>query len=193
MKTINLRPVLTFLIAIMLVGSQMLFAQSSESEQNELLLKNSIEISPMSPMMNIYALQYGYSFDHHNDLILGLAYMAIPFDKVGRTHASSLIIGYRRNFGYGIHAEYSVYPMYDNFYEENKKEYFNGVDIWNEFRLGYQYDFNISDVPVYVKAQLPFGFAIYSENKPKSFKDKVNEGDNKFFYKAVIVYVGIRF
>jgi hypothetical protein len=83
--------------------------------------------------------------------------------------------------------------MYDNFYEENKKEYFNGVDIWNEFRLGYQYDFQISSVPVYVKAQLPFGFAIYSQNKPQSFKDKINEGDNKFFYKAIIVYLGIRF
>ncbi len=147
----------------------------------------------MSPFINIYGIQYSYSFDQQNDLILGLAYMSIPQENVGRTHAGSLIIGYRRNFGSGWHAEYSIYPTYDNYFETNEKKYYNSFDLWNEFRFGYQYDFTISNFPVFVKAQIPFGFALYAGNKPQSFKDLENEGDNRFFYKAVLVYVGIKF
>jgi hypothetical protein len=162
-------------------------------ESAELINKNSLEVIPMSPFINIYGIQYSYSFDQKNDLMLGLAYMSIPQENVGRTHASCLIAGYRRNFGGGWHAEYSLYPTYDNYFETNEQKYYNSFDLWNEFRFGYQYDFEISDIPVFVKAQIPFGFALYAGNKPQSFKDRENEGDNRFFYKAILVYVGIKF
>jgi hypothetical protein len=156
-------------------------------------ISHSLELSPMSPFINIYAIQYGYSFDKSNDIILGLAYMAIPQEGIGRTHASSLIVGYRRNFGNGWHAEYSLYPTYDNYFETNEKKYYNSYDLWNEFRFGCQYDFQVSNLPVFIKAQVPFGFAIYASNKPQKFLDREKERDNRFFYKAVLVFIGIRF
>ncbi len=182
-----------FITAMFLFCSSVNNAQHiGEGTQSE-NFSHSLEFSPMSPLMNIYAIQYSYAFDRKNDLILGLTYMSIPFDNVGRTHALGMIVGYRRNIGYGWHAEYSLYPVYDNFFAENENKYYNGFDLWNEFRFGYQYDFSISEIPVFVKAQIPFGFALYAGNKPQSFKDRENEGDNRFFYKAVLVYVGIKF
>ena len=191
MKTNYFRAML--LAAVMFAGFNFSYAQTTETQANEMNYKHSLEFSPMSPLMNIYAIQYGYSFDKDNDLILGLTYMSIPYDNIGRTHAPGMILGYRRNFGKGWHAEYSIYPMYDHFYEENEDKYYDSFDLWNEFRFGYQYDFTISGLPVYVKAQLPFGFGLYGSNKPQKFVDRQKEGDNRFFYKAVIVYFGIRF
>ncbi|MGE5351382.1 MAG: hypothetical protein ACM3P0_04810 [Acidobacteriota bacterium] len=183
---------LSLCVLIVLLTSAGLKAQAAAVTDTS-CYKHSIEFSPMSPFINIYGIQYGYSFDEKNDLILGLAYMSIPHENVGRTHASNLIVGYRRNFGSGWHAEYSLYPTYDNYFETNEKKYYNSFDLWNEFRFGYQYDFNISQIPVFVKAQIPFGFALYAQNKPKSFRDMEKKGDNRFFYKAVLVYFGIRF
>lgn len=184
--------IVTFFM-MFIFNSNYIHSQSSTDNSASFIYKNSIEVSPMSPFINIYAIQYGYSFDLQNDLIAGLAYMSIPHENVGRTHASSLIIGYRRNLGKGWHVEYSLYPTYDNYYETNEQKYYNSFDLWNEFRFGYQYDFAISDIPVFVKAQIPFGFALYAGNKPQSFKNRENEEDNKFFYKAILVFVGIKF
>lgn len=188
----NLKQLSLFAAAAILLFSANLSAQEVV-QTDSANYKHSIEFSPMSPFINIYGIQYSYSFDEKNDLILGLAYMAIPYENIGRTHASNLIVGYRRNFGKGWHAEYSIYPTYDKFFETNEKKYYNSFDLWNEFRFGYQYDFNVSSLPVFVKAQIPFGFALYAQNKPKSFLDMEKKGDNRFFYQAVLVYAGIRF
>ena len=48
-------------------------------------------------------------------------------------------------------------------------------------------------MPFFVSAQWPFGFAIYASNKPQSFKDFEKKNDNRFFYKAILVFIGIRF
>ncbi|MGE5680765.1 MAG: hypothetical protein ACM34K_07785 [Bacillota bacterium] len=190
MKLLKLPAVLTFVL--FLLTSETLMSQTGNIVKTFKIYRHSVEFSPMSPFINIYGIQYGYSFDEKNDLVLGAAYMSIPHENVGRTHASSLIIGYRRNFGKGWHAEYSLYPTYDNYFETNEKKYYNSFDLWNEFRFGYQYDFEISELPLFVKAQVPFGFAIYAENKPESFLEMEKKGDNRFFYKAVLIYVGIK-
>ena len=187
-KKIN-RYVLCVIITLLLSGN----ANSQESDNAKSFYRHSVEFSPLSPLLNIYGLQYTYSFNQENSLLFGLTYMAIPVDNIGKTSAYGAIIGYVRHFGKGWHAEYSLYPMYDNYLEKVENKYYNSFDLWNEFRFGYQYDFTISDVAAFVKLQVPFGFALYASNKPKSFLDRESSGDNRFFYKAMLIFVGIHF
>jgi hypothetical protein len=147
----------------------------------------------MSPFINIYAVYYNYLFSKSDEGLIGPVYLSIPYEDIGRSHAVGIIIGYRRYFFENFSVEYQLMPSYDHFYEENEDKYYNSFDLWNEFRIGYKFDFSISALPCYVSIQWPFGFALYSGNKPQSFKDYADEGDNRFFYKAILIFVGFRF
>jgi hypothetical protein len=141
-------------------------------------------------LFRIYALQYNYHFAAQNELILGLAYTNIQFD-FGSTHAAAIILGYRRYVWKNLHLEYQLWPDYDRFYEENEAKYYSGFDLWNEFRLGYQLDFNIFQLPCFINFQWPFGFGLYAENKPESFTE--HEEENRFFYFPPMFFLGVRF
>lgn len=124
--------------------------------------KHSIDFSPLSPLFKIYGVHYSYHFSQKDELILGAAYMNIHYD-FGNTNAPTLILGYRRNLWKKLHLEYQLWPTYDNFYEKNENEYYKSYDIWNEFRLGYKFDFTISKLPLYINLQWPFGFGLYMQ------------------------------
>jgi hypothetical protein len=181
------------LIFIIFVALQAGKAFCIQADSDRDSLKSSIEFSPMSPFINIYAIYYNYMFSNSDELVTGPVYMSIPYEDIGRTNAIGLIIGYRRYIIENFSVEYQLMPMYDHFYEENEDQYYNSFDLWNEFRIGYRFDFNISSLPCYVSIQWPFGFALYSSNKPQSFLDYEEQGDNKFFYKAILLFVGFRF
>jgi hypothetical protein len=55
---------------------------------------HAIEISPISPFINIYAVQYFYRFAPQNELIAGASYMNIHYEA-GETHAPGVIVGLR--------------------------------------------------------------------------------------------------
>lgn len=151
---------------------------------------NTIEFSPLSPFIHIYALQYSYRFARDDEVIAGLSYMNIRYD-FGSTHAPAFIVGYRRFLWKNLHLEYQVWPAYDSFYEKNEGKYYKSFDIWNELRLGYQFEVDVSGVPGFISVQWPFGFGLYASNKPQSFKD--HEKENRFFYFPPLLFVGIRF
>jgi hypothetical protein len=58
-------------------------------------------------------------------------------------------------------------------------------------RFGYSFDFTIGKVPLFVNVQWPFGFALYSEGKPESFKNRARE--NPLFYFPPLFFTGVRF
>ncbi|MCF7911457.1 MAG: hypothetical protein K9M99_02935 [Candidatus Cloacimonetes bacterium] len=180
---------LYLIFVILAVLSLNLYSQSSDKEQ-EYHYKNSLELSPISPLVNIYGIQYLYQVNDKDELIAGLSYMKIKYD-FGNTNASALILGYRRYLWKNLHIEYQLWPTYDNFYEKIEDKYYQSFDIWNEFRLGYQFDFNIGNIPFYSTLQWPFGFGLYAGNKPESFKDF--EQDNRFFYQYPLIFIGIKF
>lgn len=68
-----------------------------------------------------------------------------------------------------------------------------GFDLWNEFRLGYVWDFQVGSIPAFINVQWPFGFALYSDGsaKPESFKQHVKE--NPFFDFPPMFFLGVRF
>jgi hypothetical protein len=180
------KSIVCFLFIFSLFQGFSLYAEEKEEPQ----YKHSLDFSPFSPLFEIYALQYGYHLSSHDELILGAAYMNIHFD-MGHTNSGSLILGYRRYLWKKLHIEYQIWPTADHFYEKNEGGYYDSFDIWNEFRLGYRFDFTISGLPFYVNIQWPFGFGLYASNKPESFKE--HERENRFFYFPPIVYLGMRF
>jgi len=152
--------------------------------------KYSIDTSPLSPLFKIYGVHYNYRFEPKSEIILGLSYMNIHYD-FGNTNAPAIIIGYRRYIWKKLHFEYQLWPTYDNFYEKNEDKYYKSFDLWNEFRLGYQFDFTVSEFPLYINLQWPFGFGLFASNKPDSFKEF--EKDNRFFYFPPLIFLGIKF
>lgn len=88
--------------------------------------------------------------------------------------------------------EYQIWPIYNNFFEKNENKHYKSFDVWNEFRVGYGFDFTFSNCPLFLNVQWPFGFGLYGSNKPESFKDE-NSGSKKYFYFPPLVFIGIRF
>lgn len=157
--------------------------------------RHALETSPISPILQaadkgIWGIHYCYHLTPKDELITGLAYMNIHFD-FGHTNSPALIFGYRRYLWKKWHLEYQLWPSYDKFYEKNEDKYYESFDIWNEFRFGYQFDFEVKEKATFVSVQWPFGFGLYASNKPESFKE--NEKDNPFFYHFPVIFVGIRF
>ena len=152
--------------------------------------RHSIDFSPMSPLFRIYALQYNYHLSAKDELIFGAAYTNIRWD-IGSTNAASLILGYRRFIWGNLHLEYQLWPDYDWYYDKTQDKYYPGFDLWNEFRLGYRFDFTLFDQPWYINIQWPFGFGLYAQNKPESFKQQ--EEEEPFFYFPPMFFVGFKF
>ncbi len=175
---------------VILLSMEMAMAVGLDCTDSAGTCKHALEISPLSPFIHIYALQYGYQFTPKDELIVGLSYMNIRYD-FGSTHAPGCIAGYRRFLWKNLHVEYQLWPAYDSFYEKNEGKYYRSFDVWNEMRLGYQFDVEISNVPIFISVQWPFGFGLYASNKPQSFKD--HEKENRFFCFPPLLFVGMLF
>lgn len=114
----------------------------------------SIDFCPLSPVMGIYAIHYTQKIDNKNAFILAPSYMNIKYKNIGHTNAPGIIVGYRRYLWRNLHLDYQLMPMFDRYYEMNEdKTYPWGFDLWNEFRLGYEFDFNIKKTPFFINLQ----------------------------------------
>ena len=107
---------------------------------------SAIEFSPLSPLVRIYAVQYARRFAEKNELLLGGAYVNIRYDE-GQSHAPTFIMGYRRYLWKKAHIEYQLWPSYNWYYENQEKRYYEGAELWNEFRPGYTFDFRLGTRP----------------------------------------------
>lgn len=171
---------------------------SLNAQHNDSYYRHSIETSPLSPLLQmidkgIWGLKYEYALTEKDELKFGLAYMNIYFDE-GNTNSPGLILGYRRYLWKKLYAEYELWPAYDWFYEKNQDKVYKSFDLWNEFRLGYQFNFEVGEFPMFVNVAWPFGFGLYSTNKPQSFYDRANQSfGQKYFFQFPLVFVGFKF
>ena len=175
-------------------GASISYSQNGIDSTIVKTYRHSIDLCPISPFIGIYAIHFCYKVSPKNELIVAPSYMNINYENIGHTNAPGIIVGYRRYLWRNLHIEYQLMPMWDKFYEENEdKTYPVGFDLWNEFRLGYAFDFKIRKVPFFLNVQWPFGFALYSDTngKPESFK-KFAEA-NPFYYYPPLFFLGIRF
>jgi hypothetical protein len=151
--------------------------------------RHAVEFSPASPLIRIYAVQFARRVTERDEILVGGAYTNIKYD-FGRSHAPTAIIGYRRYVWRHVHLEYQLWPSYNWFYETNERRYYNGPELWNEFRPGYTFDFRMGETPAFVNVQYLIGFGLYGGNKPQSFKDKASDEP---VFTAPMVFVGWRF
>ena len=185
------------LLCLTCLNASSLLSQS-EIEWSQSNYRHSIETSPLSPLLQmadkgIWGIKYEYAWTPHNELKVGLAYMNIHFDE-GKTNSPGLILGYRRYVWKKLYAEYELWPCYDAFYEKNENAYYRGFDLWNEFRIGYQFNFHVKEFPMFVNVAWPFGFGLYSTNKPDSFYDRMNQSfGDKYYYQFPLLFVGFKF
>jgi hypothetical protein len=150
-----------------------------------------IEFSPVSPFIHIYAVQYARRLGAKDELLLGLAYANIKYDR-GRSHAPTGIVGYRRYLWKKAHLEYQLWTSYNWYYENVERRYYEGAELWNEFRPGYTFDFRVGGTPVFVNVQYLIGFGLYGdESKPQSWKDQRDREGELFM--APMVFMGWRF
>ena len=190
-KSLITKSILSILVFALLFN--FILAQNGNvgrSQKQNLNYKHSIDTSPISPLIDIYGIHYNYHFTDQDELIVGLGYMRIGYD-FGNTNSVALIVGYRRYLWEKLHIEYQLWPSYDEFYESNEDKYYPSYDLWNEFRLGYQFDFKLFEKSFYASIQWPFGFGLYASNKPESFKE--HEEENRFFYHVPLIFLGYRF
>ena len=193
----NNNKIAIFLLFILLATSESGFSQSEQNVPIE-SYRHSLETSPLSPFMQmaqkgIWGLKYEYAITPEDELKLGIAYMNIYFDE-GNTNSPALIFGYRRYFHKKWYAEYEIWPCYDEFYEKYEDKYYKGFDLWNEFRIGYQFNFKVGDFPLFTNVAWPFGFGLYSTNKPDSFYDRMNQSfGDKYFFHFPLIFVGYKF
>jgi hypothetical protein len=151
--------------------------------------KHTIEISPLSPFLKIYAIQYNYLVTDKSELMLGFAYANIEYDE-DRSHAPTIILGYRRFLWNGFHLEYQLWPAYNDYFETTEKKYYSGFELWNEFRTGYQFNFSLGNIPFTATPQLLCGFGLWPGNKPDSFIE-IMKKEPVFVYPNL--FVGIKF
>lgn len=114
MTTHKIQLKIMILILILVSTFQNLKSQELDGADNKKIYRHSIEISPISPIFDIYAVQYLYEIAPKNNLILGLAYTNVKYD-FGRNHAPTLILGYRRYLWRSFHLEYQLWPAYNFF------------------------------------------------------------------------------
>jgi hypothetical protein len=170
------------------------FAQPAIADQATAVAQrehHAIEFSPASPFIRIYAAQYARRIASRSELLVGFAYANIKYDH-GRSHAPSGIVGFRQYLWRKAHIEYQLWPSYNWYYETDERRYYNGAELWNEFRPGYTFDFRAGGVPMFVNAQYLIGFGLYGDNsKPQSWKDQRDkEGE---LFTAPMVFMGWRF
>jgi hypothetical protein len=174
-------PFMTILLALLCC-----FVEASQPAPNH-HYKHAIDFCPVSPLFNIFALQYSYSFTSHDQLMLGASYMNIRY---GTSYAPGLIIGYKRYLWKGLHAEYQLWPAWNAFYEKNEKQYYKGFELWNEAHLGYTINFKVAGRPCFINLQYLAGCGLLPGNKPESF---IRQAEKEPWFFAPIFFVGRKF
>lgn len=182
---------LSFLIALKTPASptwhQTTHSQAASKPGKE--YRHALDFCPISPLFDIYALQYFYSLSPKDRLILGLSYANIQYDE-GRSHAPGLILGYKRYLWRGWHLEHQFWPAFNDYFETSEKKYYSGFELWNEFRTGYTFDFQIKQKAFYFNLQALAGFGLYQGNKPKSFQKQV---EKETVFISPVFFLGWRF
>lgn len=132
--------------------------------------KHSIQVNALEVLARVYSVVYLYEFSPKNKIMLGAAYENINYD-FGQAHALALIVGYRRYIWKGFNVEYALWPAYNSFYEKNENKYYNGLELWSEFRAGYDFKINFKKIAFAITPQLLLGKGLIAGNKPQSFID----------------------
>ncbi|MGE0076741.1 MAG: hypothetical protein AB7S48_02680 [Bacteroidales bacterium] len=181
-----------FLKLLLLVTLTFILTKSIMAQEDWLKEKprTSLQINALEFVGKFYSIVYTNEFKSKSHLMLGLSYENPRYD-FGTTHAYAIIIGYRRYLWKDLNVEYALWPAYNSFYEKNEQKYYNGLELWGEFRIGYDFTLKIGKTHWFVMPQFILGKGLIKGNKPQSFKDYYKNEEH--FFVAPNIALGIDF
>ena len=172
--------------------------QNDNTLSESTVLKHSFSTDPLLPLFNSFAIIYEYEKTEESSIILGFWYgkSTETYPKMleypGYVVSISPIFAYRYYFWKNFHLEYQLYPGFTKYYHNSEDKYFRSFSLFNEFRVGYRFEFQISELPMLLNLQIPVGFTIFDTNEPGAFK-RIRKQDPIFFLFYPNIYFGIRF
>lgn len=174
------------------------FAQNDTIVSTHYELKHSISSDPLLPLFNAFAIIYEYQRTDKSSFIFGFWYgkATETYPKMleypGYSVNISPVFGYRYYFWKKFHAEYQLYTGFTKYYEKSEDRFYKSFNLFNEFRIGYKFNFHIHRMPLILNLQFPVGFTIYDTNEPETFR-QIRKQDPIFYIFYPNLYLGIRF
>lgn len=140
--------------------------------------KWAIEPSLTFPINRIYMVNMAYNISKKNEVLLGFAFQNWKNETKkprGQAHAYTLVAGYRYYLWKGLNLEIMLFPAFNNFNSYVDNKWYHGFEAWNEYRIGYKYEWNINSRKVYINIQPGIGHALYMQHIwPDLSKDYYN-------------------
>jgi len=169
-----------FILLFLLLLATNSYSQVKDTLPQKNFDRHYIEVFPLVTFFKIYSAHYLYAITPKNHLIAGFSYVNISLRNrdgvaVGKMYAPTLVIGYRRYFWKNLHAEYQLWPAYNDYLEINEGRFYSGFDLYSEIRAGYRIDFNIGNIKIFTNPQIIYGFGLIPGNKPESFYELAKE------------------
>ena len=188
---------LSIIFLFCLLCSLMGTAQENDSivEKN---LRNSVYVDPLLPFFDLLIINYGFEYNKRNEGVFGLVlskstttpveYLEYP----GYIKSIGAVLGHRFYFYKGFHIDAWFMPSYNSIFEENENRFYKSFSVYNEYRIGYKYNFKLFKIPLLVNAQWPLGFSLYDSNRPESFRE-LDKEDPIFYLFIPNIWIGYRF
>lgn len=131
-----------------------------------------LELTPVSPIMRIWALHATYSAWEYGDVIAGYVYQNEMIGEAGRANGHTLAVGYRQFFWRGFNLEIEHWIAYDPIDSSVDGRTYKGWDGWLEVMPGYRWDFYRSHaIDLFVLAQVEFGWPTFRTNPPPNMPE----------------------
>src|SRR5512145_942174 len=111
----------------------------------------------------IYMLQGSYSLWQYGDILAGLAFQNWKNEQ-GRSHAYTMLVGYRQFLWQGLHLESELWPAYNPFHSSVDGKTYSGFELWVSIRLGYRFDFTLAGRDFFILVQPGLGFGVARQN-----------------------------
>jgi hypothetical protein len=187
---------LLFIFLLFAIVSRDVYSQKDSPRINQQRLKHSVSTDPLLPVFNSFAVIYEYEKTEKSSFILGFWYgkATETYPKMleypGYAVNVSPIFAYRYYFWKKLHAEYQIYPGYTKYFERNERKFYKSFNLFNELRIGYKFNFQISKTPLFLNFQFPVGFVIFDTNEPETFSE-VRKQDPIFYIFIPNIYFGI--
>ena len=165
--------------------------QQTDNVANGGKYRNSLEIGPD---YDIYFIQFCRKFSSRDEIVLGVSYLNSSIGNLlgypGDEQLYALELGYRRYLWRNLHLEFQILPQYVTCNDTIVQKSYNGFGLASEIRLGYLFNFNISEVPFYINFQWFCGYYLCNP-KPQSFIEV--DGGSFYISPIPMFLVGIRF
>lgn len=152
------------------------------AQENVPKSKWAIEPSLTFPIKKIYMLNMAYNIRNKSELLIGFAFQNwknLNKEPLGQAHAYTITAGYRYHIWKELNAEVMLFPAYNNFLSYVDNKWYNGYELWIEYRIGYKIKWNINSYGFYLNIQPGIGHGLYLQhlwpdlNKNTMFKESI--------------------